>query len=163
MNRFGSITKALTSAAGSMDVPGACRRGLLLLSVCAIALGCGSTDANGPVPDGGSDGTAGGDGTATDGVVKPDSPPADFGICPSYPEAGAAPTDCAGCVDALCKDESSACSADPNCVKQVTCFAACKTSACEADCLSTFPSTAGKARFDCIRCRCEKQCTSTTG
>ena len=127
--------------------------------VCSIAIGCGGTDVGAPTSDASVD-SRGGDGTASDVV---DTSPSDFGVCPSYPEAGAPAADCAGCVDALCKDESAACAADPTCVKQVTCFSACTTSACESDCLVTFPSAAGKARFDCIRCRCEKQCTTTTG
>jgi hypothetical protein len=127
------------------------------------AQACGGTDVGAPSTDGGAD--AAGDSSAGDGVVRPDadSSQADFGVCPAFPEVGGAPADCTGCVDALCKDESIACAADDNCTKQVTCFASCKSSACQADCLSAFPSAAGRARFDCIRCRCEKQCTLPTG
>jgi hypothetical protein len=132
---------------------------LALLGVL-VGTGCGA-DATGPAPDGGTDASLG-DSSGTDGVVTTDAAAADFGVCPTYPEVGAPAGDCAACVDALCKDESVACAGDTNCTKQVSCFAGCKSSACEADCLATFPSAVGKARFDCIRCRCEKQCTTST-
>ncbi|MEO7096420.1 MAG: hypothetical protein ABI175_24385 [Polyangiales bacterium] len=141
------------------------RRCLVAFALVAWAgpIGCGGADVTAPTSDASADTSLGGDGAAFDSAPRPDSSPADFGVCPSYPETGAPAADCAACVDALCKDESVACAADDNCGKQVTCFAACKTSACQADCLSAFPSPAGKARFDCIRCRCETQCTTTTG
>ena len=133
--------------------PSVFARTLLVLLVASGAsgpLGCSSSSTTTTTTDSGAGETAT-DGTPADG----DETSGDAADTNRGDVLGT----CTTCVNANCKAEAAACSADEACKARVTCLQACTDAACQKACNAANPGATGDAYFGCIKDKCTAECT----
>ena len=122
------------------------------------AVGCSSTTTT--TTDGGTTG-------GTDTGVKPPvdtgtpTPGVDTGT-PPPPVDGGGKLTCADCQKEKCGAETTACGADPECGKRITCMNDCigkpEPAKCQNACISSIPSTAADNLISCLQSKCMSEC-----